>query len=154
MEITNNDGIVILVETMKQRYTEVEQMRNRAFQIVTWTIGVFLLLVGWIVQGTTVNETTQKIFLSLAICFASGSATWFTRNLEKGFKRQFQILSEIETLLGLYEPGFFDASKESIFPQVWAEKPGSGKFFIYVQLLLALATIFVVAVIFLSGIAF
>ena len=31
------------------------------------------------------------------------------------------------------EPGFFDASKESIFPQVWAEKPGSGKFFIYVS---------------------
>ena len=91
MEITNNDRVIILVETMKQRYTEVEQMRNRAFQIVTWTIGVFLLLVGWIVQGTTVNETTQKIFLSLAICFASGSATWFTRNLEKGFKRQFQF---------------------------------------------------------------
>jgi hypothetical protein len=154
MEITNNDKIAILAETMKQRYTEVEQMRNRAFQIVTWTIGVFLLLVGWIVQGTTVMSITQKIFLSLAICFASGSATWFTRDLEKGFSRQFQILSKIETLLGLYEPGFFDASEESIFPQVWAEKPGSGKFFIYVQLLLALATIFVVAVIFLSGIAF
>lgn len=128
MEITNDDKIVILVETMKQRYTEVEQMRNRAFQIVTWTIGVFLLLVGWAVQGTTAMSTTQKIFLSLAICFASGSAIWFTRNLEKGFKRQFQILSKVETLLGLYEPGFFDASKESIFPQVWQKSQVAANF--------------------------
>ena len=94
---------------------------------------------------------SRKILLSVAVCFASGSAAWFMRDLERGFKRQFQILSKVETILGLYEPGFFDGSPDSLFPQIWSEKPGGGKFFTYIQWLLAFATAFVIVSIFLSG---
>jgi hypothetical protein len=54
MKITHNQKYSILLDIQKQRYIEIDQMRSRAFQLITWIIGVFILLTGWIIQSTLV----------------------------------------------------------------------------------------------------
>ena len=56
-------------------------------------------------------------------------------------------------MLGLYQSGFF-CQDESLFPERWAQNPGSGKFFLFIKSSLALVSVFVLAAIYLKGVLF
>lgn len=152
MELNKDDKISILLETLKQRHGEIEELRKSAFQIVTWTIGVFLLLTGWIIQRTQPLTVLEKALLVFVICFSSGILMWFLRDMEGGFKRQFEVINKIQSILGLYKIGYFQPD-ESLLPQSWAQRPRGG-FFKFIKFLLLSTSAIVIVSILISGIVF
>lgn len=152
MKLSTSEKIAILLESQKHRYAEISQMRESSFKLVTWIIGVFILLAGWVIQGSLNLTLLQKALLALAVCFSSGATLWFIRDMLKGFKKQFYELHKIENILSMYEKGVFD-QKESLLSSTWKKRP-SGGFFFFIQLLLIFTTVFIVLMIFLSGVLF
>jgi hypothetical protein len=101
MELNEQDKISILLEIHKEKTARIEQIKGYSFQILTWITGVFLLLVGYLLQEKIELRIYQKLFLSISLSFASIVIIWFINELEKGFVNQLQTLIKVEDILGL-----------------------------------------------------
>lgn len=153
MDINSQDKLIILLEIRKERLDQAEKVRDRAFQVVTWVAGIFFLLTGYLTQEKLTVSLLQKFVLILSVILALGIIIVYINELENGFKTQLRILAKVETMLGLYQSGFF-CQDESLFPERWAQNPGSGKFFSFIKSSLALVSVFVLAAISLKGVLF
>jgi hypothetical protein len=131
MEISEQDKVQILLAQLDRRYEGIEKIRERVYSISIWTLGIFLGAAGLIVQGNVQLSLPAKIFLALAEALALVAILFYIRDLERGFRNQFQVVVQIEILLGLGKQGFF-APEEALYPSEWAQagtKLGRGQFF-------------------------
>jgi len=157
MEIDDRIKAQILLAALERRYASVEAIRDRTYGISISTLGVFLVLAGWIVQGNVDLGLPGKIFLSALVILALCVVLFYIRDLERGFRGQLRTVVRIEKLLKLYEPGFFGSTDEELYPRVWLEagtETGQGRFFGSTYLLLCIGATALTAAVALSGVAF
>lgn len=121
-------------------------MRGRVQNTCTWTLGIFFLVSGWIIQSNLDLGWFQKFlysfFLLVAVCIVRFC---YLADIEKGFKTNLQIVARIEKTLKLYDVNFFDSSNSSVYPEQWSkagENGCEGKFFKNSYWLLYAGTIF------------
>lgn len=156
MEISEQDKVRILLAQLERRYEAIEKIREQVYNISIWTLGIFLGAAGLIVQGNIQLSLPAKIFLVIAGGFALAVILFYIRDLERGFRNQFQVVVQIEMLLGLGKQGFF-APEEELYPSEWAQagtKLGRGRFFRNTYLLLCLGTVVLLVAIGASGLLF
>jgi len=156
MEISEQSKIQILLTLLGRRYDGVERIRDRVYSITIWTLGVFLAATSLIVEGSIQLGLPEKIFLALVVVFALVVILFYIKDLERGFRNQFQVATRIEKLLGFYEQGTFDL-EEGLYPSEWTQtgtKLGRGRFFRNTYLLLYLGATVLIAAIWLSGWSF
>ncbi|MFQ6058352.1 MAG: hypothetical protein ACE5MB_05660 [Anaerolineae bacterium] len=157
MEMNDQTKVQILLTALERRYESIENIRERVYNISIWTLGIFLAAAGWIVQGGIRLSLSGKIFLSGVVVFALGAILFYIKDLEKGFKNQFQVAIRIEKLLRFYEPGFFGSSEKELYPQEWGQigaESGRGRFFSSTYLLLCIGAATLIAATALSGLLF
>jgi hypothetical protein len=156
MEIGEQDKVQILLAQLERRYEAIEKIRERVYNISIWTLGIFLGAAGLIVQGNIQLSLLAKIFLAVAGGFALVAILFYVKDLERGFRNQFQVVVQIEMLLGLGKKGFF-APEEELYPSEWTQagtKLGSGRFFRNTYLLLSLGAVVLLVAIGASGLLF
>jgi hypothetical protein len=156
MEINEQDKVNILLTLLERRYDGIEKIRERVYSISTWTLGIFLGASGLIVQGEIQLTWSAKIFLAIAEMFALIAILFYIKNLEQGFRNQFQVAVQIEKLLGISKRGFF-GPEEEIYPAEWEKagtKQGKGSFFQTTYLLLYLGAALLLFAIGSSGLLF
>jgi hypothetical protein len=155
MEIDEQDKVKILLTLLERRYDGIEKIRERVYSISIWTLGIFLGAAGLIVQGEIQLAWPAKIFLAIAETFALIAILFYIKNLERGFRNQFQVAVQIEKLLGFGKQGFFGL--EEIYPPEWEKagtKQGKGHFFRNTYLLLYLGAALLLIAIGASGLLF
>jgi hypothetical protein len=156
MEISEQDKVKILLTLLERRYEGIEKIRERVYSISIWTLGIFLGAAGLIVQGNIQLDLAAKIFLAIAEAFALMAILFYIKDLERGFRNQFQVAVQIEQILGLGKPGFFNQEGE-LYPSEWAQagtKLGKGRFFRNTYLLLYLGAAILLFAIGASGLLF
>ena len=156
MEISEKDKVQILLAQLERRYDAIEKIRERVYSISIWTLGIFLGAAGLVVQGNIQLGLLAKIFLAIAGGFALVAILFYIKDLEKGFRSQFQVVVQIEMLLGFGKQGFF-APEEELYPSEWAQagtKLGRGRFFRNTYLLLCLGAVILLVAIGASGLLF
>jgi hypothetical protein len=156
MEIGEQDKVKILLTLLERRYEGIEKIHERVYSISIWTLGIFLGAAGLIVQGNIQLDLAAKIFLAIAEAFALMAISFYIKDLERGFRNQFQVAVQIEQILGLGKQGFFDAEEE-LYPSEWAQagtKLGQGRFFRNTYLLLYLGAAILLVAIGASGLLF
>ena len=125
MEIDDQDKIKILLALLDRRYESIEKIRERVYNISIWTLGVFLGAAGLIAQGNIKLDWPAKILVGLAETFAVVAIMFYLKDLERGFRNQFRVATQIEKALGLNEQGAFGLEEE-LLPSEWA-KAGTKK---------------------------
>jgi hypothetical protein len=156
MEISEQDKVKILLAQLDRRYDGIEKIRERVYSISIWTLGIFLGAAGLIVQGNVQLDWPAKIFLAIAEAFALVAILFYIKDLERGFRNQFQVVVQIEQILGLGKQGFF-APEEELYPSEWAQtgtKLGKGRFFRNTYLLLYLGAVILLFAIGAAGLLF
>jgi hypothetical protein len=141
---------------LDRRYEGIEKIRERVYNISIWTLGIFLGAAGLIVQGNVQLDWPAKIFLAVAEAFALVAILFYIKDLERGFRNQFQVVVQIEQILGLGKQGFF-APEEELYPSEWAQagtKLGKGQFFRNTYLLLYLGAVILLFAIVAAGLLF
>lgn len=157
MEMNNQIKAQILLTALERRYKGIENIRGSVYKFAIWTVGIFLAAAALIAQGKIHLCLHGKIFFSVLVVFALGTILFYIKDLEKGFRNQFQAAIRIEELLGFYEPGFFDSSKEQLYRQAWKQtgtESGRGRFFSNTYLLLYAGAAILIATIVLSDLLF
>lgn len=94
-------------------------IRDRVHKTCTWTLGVFILIAGWVVQSKLSFECNEKAFVcAAALAVIAAVRLGFLRDLKKGFDGQLRAAKNIEQALHMFDPSFYD-SQEQIYPQEW-----------------------------------
>lgn len=143
MEIDDQDKVKILLALLGRRYEGIERIRERVYNLSIWTLGIFLGAAGLIVQGDVQLDWPAKVFLATGAAFALMVILFYIKDLERGFRTQFQVAVQIEELLGLTQEGFFGPG-EALYPSEWKKagtKKGKGHFFRNTYLLLCLGAL-------------
>jgi hypothetical protein len=156
MKISEEDKVKILLAQLQRRYEGIEKIRERVYNISIWTLGIFLGAAGLIVQGDIQLNWPAKTFLAIAETFALIAVQFYVKDLERGFRAQFQVVVQIEKLLGFSEQGFF-GPEEQLYPAEWERagtKQGKGHFFRNTYLLLYLGAALLLVAIASSGLLF
>ncbi len=150
---TSEHKLRILLSAAEERYKSIHLMRERVYKISIWAVGIFLVVVGWIAKEGSEFLVMQKVFITIAVLLASGSVYFYIRDIKKGFDSNFAVLTRIERLLGLYEPGFFNGAEGGLYPEEWGRtKDRPGKFFKYTYLILWTGALIVLFEVWLTGI--
>ena len=127
------DKVTILLAALQERYEALRAIRSRVEGLGLWVLGLLLSAAAWIVQSDIIIPKDDKTAYIVALTVAFVILRFkYLRDLSKGFKSQLRVAVNIETALKLYEPGFFDGGKKSIYPNEWAEagtRIGGGQFF-------------------------
>lgn len=133
INIDHQAKLQILLAAAEERYKSIHIMRGRVQNTCTWTLGIFFLVSGWIIQSDLDLGWFQKFlysaFLIVAVCIVRFC---YLANIEKGFKANLRIVARIEKTLKLYDVKFFDSLNSSIYPAEWSkagENECEGNFF-------------------------
>jgi hypothetical protein len=156
MKISEEEKVEILLAQLQRRYEAIEKIRERVYNISIWALGIFLGAAGLIVQGNIQLSWPAKAFLAIAATFALVAVLSYIKDLERGFRSQFQVVVQIEKLLGFSKPGFF-GPEEELYPPEWKKagtKQGKGNFFRNTHLLLYLGAALLLVAIISSGLLF
>lgn len=144
-QITPENKLQILLAAVEERYKSIHIMRDRVYKISIWTIGAFLVVVGWVAKAGSDFSCLSSAFITVAVVLSSGCVYLYIRDIEKGFKSNFKTLVKVEKLLGFYSSKFFDDAEESLYPKEWSKtKDRPGNFFIYSYLMLLVGAIILV----------
>lgn len=131
-ELTPENKLQILLAAAEERYKSIHIMRDRVYKMSIWAIGAFLLVVGWVAKSSSDFSPLSSAFITEAVILASVCICLYIKDIEKGFKKNFETLVKVEKLLGLHQPGYFDGSKESLYPEEWSKtRDRPGRFFCY-----------------------
>ncbi|MEM9772195.1 MAG: hypothetical protein AAF889_11480 [Cyanobacteria bacterium P01_D01_bin.73] len=139
--IEPSERATILMELRKDRLSQADKIRDRAYQVLTSTIGLCSLVVGYLVQMKGEVGISQRVVLLLTFFIIFSIVGFYISELERGLVNQFKILARLESLLGFYDAETFDLP-ESIFPVQWLKSPGQGKYFNFIKYSLASIAIF------------
>lgn len=146
MKFTNQQKFQILLSAAEERYKSIHLMRERVHKISVWAVGIFLVMVGWIGKQGADFSVILSTLITVAVLGALVSICLYIRDIEKGFKNNFWILTKVESLLGLYKSDFFDNSENSLYPKEWSKVENRpGKFFKYSYLIVFLGACIVIA---------
>jgi hypothetical protein len=115
--------LATLREALKERYHAMQTIRDRAEKMCVWSLGVLLLIAGWIIEKGVRFDFKEKIALA-AILFVALTAVRvrYLRDLESGFRTQQRIAVQLELELGLFPP----------YPESWrmaGSSNGPGRYF-------------------------
>jgi ABC-type branched-subunit amino acid transport system permease subunit len=120
MEISDGERIKVLMAQIEERYNASHKMRDRSMQFGLWILGLGLGMAWVLISSVTLNNP-QKIFLLCFLIVVGFLSITFVRAIERGFKNNHDVVIRLETLLKLYEEGFYDPHG-SILPKEFAER--------------------------------
>lgn len=148
MNFDDDKKIDILMSALAERYSSIHKIRDRVQNIGIWALGLFLGAAAWFIQSEVTLANTEKALAIIGTILALvGLQLFYLADLKKGFKKQQETAARIENALGLFTPGTYDDSGESIYPSNWhfsGKKNGGGKFFRNTVLLLYIGAVFLV----------
>jgi len=156
MNYTDDAKLQILISALQERYIAIHTIRSRVEKVSLWALGLMLAVSGWLIQSSIRFSNEEKILFVIGIISAFLVLRYiYFADLERGFKKQKQVASRLEELLGLYDPEFFETSKsQSTYPEEWLmanEQQKFGKFFrstyflLYTGTLILLLAVLIVA---------
>ena len=121
-----------ITHALDERYRSIHIIRDRVHKTCTWTLGVLILIAGWIVQSKISFDWNERAFVCVGvIAVIVAVRLGYLRDLKKGFDVQFRATKRIEQALHMFDPAFY-GSQEDIYPQEWlcsGTENGSGRYF-------------------------
>jgi hypothetical protein len=120
MEEIEEKKIDVLMAQLQERYNALHKMRDRSVQFSLWILGLGLGLSWLLISQVTLNGT-QMIILGAFLIIIGFLALNFLRAIERGFRKNREVMIKIETLLKLHEDGYY-GSADSILPKEFLEK--------------------------------
>lgn len=119
MKIPEDKKLDILMAQLQERYEALHKMRDRSMQFVLWIIG-FGLGMAWLLIHESPLSTLQKYAVAFLIIIIGSISIIFVHGIARGFRNNRNILIEIESMLGLYEPGFYGPNG-AVLPKSFAK---------------------------------
>lgn len=151
MGADENSKVQILLAALSERYESLRVIRSRAQDIGIWTLGLMSGASGWLVTSSVVFTPNQGALYVAGVLIGFCALRFaYIRDLSAGFKAQQRVAARIEKSLRLYEPGHFDRGADGIYPDTWGKagtEKGRGRYFSATNLLIYIATAFLVAAI-------
>ena len=106
-------------DTLKTLYIQQQStatvLRDRIEKITTATIGLFVVMNGWIISNRPNLTGSHTVMLIAAIIVITGVAIYGVRARFKEFSTVGRMIVRIETAMNLYEPGAF-IKDEPLYP--------------------------------------
>ncbi len=149
LNLNDQQKVDVIVTVMKERFSQVEQIRKRGIQLMIWFIGLCLLVLGYSVKKDLILSLPQLLTIITTLIILSGFLIWYLNDMEKGHSIQLDILQRTEETLHLYEPGYFSVTEnESILPSFWLKKKRNKKrrIFRFIKILVILFDLFIVTI--------
>jgi hypothetical protein len=113
----HNEKVQVLLSLLNIRQDNLRVMRERVFTIVSTTISLFVIFVGWMVQkpsAPSLIETIFLVFIMMVFWIGNLLILW---DIRKGFINTHKMLVRIEQCLELYKPNVFTEDGKSLFPE-------------------------------------
>jgi len=114
MEIGSDKKIDILMNLLKERYDSAHKLRERSYKFTVWLLGIGVAFIGFVVTKPCLSFS-QKLFLTGFIVVVGILASSFLKSMEKGARKNRQVMIRIEEKLGCYEAGLYDG-QDSVYP--------------------------------------
>lgn len=108
--------IKILLNLLNERYHASHQMRERSLKFAMWVLGFIILSVPWLLLNRELLTSYIKWTFSGIIIITGIFSFWFLRAIHIGFNTNWNILIDIEEVLGCYKKGLYLDSKQ-LFPE-------------------------------------
>jgi hypothetical protein len=140
--------VSILKDALNERYRAMHSIRERVEKICLWSLGLLLLVAGWLVDKGATFGFFERVWMALALLGSFIAVRYgYLRDLESGFRAQQKVAVDIEIELGLYPP----------YPEQWrlaGTSGGKGRYFSATyRLMYAGVVILVVSLFFRSAMA-
>jgi len=131
MNITDDKKVDVLLSALEERYKSIHEIRSRLQNISIWSLGIMLAASGWLFQSDVYLLKHEQIILLVILAFLIFILfKTYIKDLEKGFKNQQKVASDIESALGFFDDNVFTA--KALYPLKWRNSGtdiGEGKFF-------------------------
>ena len=134
MEINKQN---VLLSLLTLRNDDLKSLRDRIYRTSIFTVTLFMVFIGWIVESKTHYDLTKTLFLTIAvfgIWISNFITIWGLRNR---FNDSRKSLIRIEQSLALYEKGIYHPDGQSLWPSNWQKEIKSGR----IEKLILLVTI-------------
>ncbi len=156
--LSDDKKVEILMDALKERYESMHKIRERVQNTGVWVLGFVFAIGSWIIQTEDVFSCTKKFLFVGAIVIAFAIVRFrYLGDLNRGFKGQQRTAAKLEKTLGLFTPGVFDSTDQSIYPSSWEKagtEEGEGKFFTTTYMLIYFGVAFLLIAIFLNSQSF
>ena len=134
----------VLLIALQERYLSVHTIRERIQTVALWILGLLVAGAGWLFQADLHISLTERIFLSIGAFIIWMVLRSYFKDLERGFNGQRKVLIKIEDALGFFKKGYFNDSKDPLYPISW-KKGTNGNFIRNNYDLIALGFFFLIA---------
>ena len=114
MEISDEKKVDVLLNLLKERYESAHKLRERSYNFTIWLLGIGVVFIGFVVTKPCFLFS-QRVSLTIFVVVIMLLASFFLWSMEKGARKNRQVMIRTEEVLGCYQAGFF-GGKESLYP--------------------------------------
>lgn len=141
-----NQRVQILVAQMNERYQACHQLRDRSTQFTLWILGFAVAASWWLLQEPSGN-LFQNVAATALVLILGFSAFYFLKSMGGGFRKNREVLINIETALGLHTRGTILQDKIILPPEYKNTKPRASAHFSTLYVLLLITSIYLLSAI-------
>ncbi|OPY74207.1 MAG: hypothetical protein A4E63_00813 [Syntrophorhabdus sp. PtaU1.Bin050] len=114
MQVSDDKKVDILINLLNERYDSAHKLRERSYKFTIWLLGIGVAFIGFVVTKPYLT-LAQKIVLTIFITVVLLLAAFFLLSMEKGARKNRQVMIRTEEVLGCYKPGIFD-DQDALYP--------------------------------------
>lgn len=107
MQLNDDKKVDVLTNLLKERYDSAHKLRERSYKFTIWLLGIGVAFIGFVVTRSDL-VLAQKAVLTVFIVIVLLLAASFLLSMEKGARKNRQVMIRIEGLLGCYRPEIYD----------------------------------------------
>lgn len=123
MQVADDKKVDVLTNLLKERYDSAHKIRERSYKFTIWLLGIGVAFIGFVVTKPCLI-IVQKIFLTIFIIIVLLLAAFFLLSMERGARKNRQVMIRIEGLLGCYEPGIY-GDQDALYPADYMKQESS-----------------------------
>lgn len=98
---------------------QISELRNTAAQILMWSAGASIIIVGWqISKGPGSADIWKKVTWSLSIIALNCVSYKINKEIEKYFNEIASVIKSIDNIYQMHEPGVY-ITEQAVLPDRW-----------------------------------